>query len=136
MSTSIQQQRILAQYRSVGIYITLEDADTVVVKQQHITNGFVMTQKQLIDRARTIYPDKKYKIVPVVYQLDLSVVTPEWVKDKMQEYSVRPNDFVAQLGLTKSEVSLLINGKRPMSRVVRSAFFFYFLTFQLNRDLR
>lgn len=134
--SNIHIQRILAQYRSIGVYISEEEDNTILIRQEQIKSGFVMTQKQLIDRARALYPDKKYKIIPVVYQVDLSIVTPEWLSEKMTEYSVRPNDFIAQLGLTKSEVSLFLSGKRPMSRVVRSAFFFYFLSFQLNRDLR
>lgn len=136
MSTDIRRQRMLAQYRSVGIYITEEEGDIIVVRQREITGGFVMTQRQLLERARVLYPDKRYKIKPVVYQLDLDTVTPEWIQEQMQTYSVRPSDLVAQLGLTKSEVSLITNGKRSLSRVMRSAFFFYFLSFQLNKELR
>lgn len=64
------------------------------------------------------------------------MITVEWVKERMKEYGVTPKTLVAQLGITQGEISLLLTEKRGMTRPTRAMFYYYFLTYQLNRDLR
>lgn len=135
--TSIHFKRMIGQYRAVGIEFREKPDDYIVVQQMRIDpNGWMLTQRELVERARTVYPDKKYKILPVTYALELGDITAEWVCEQMRAYGLRPKDLVRQLGITQSEVSLFTTGKRAMTRAIRSMFYYYFLSYQLNRDLR
>lgn len=128
---------MIAQYRSSGICITETEDNIVVVEQTKLDDKhWMMTQRELIKRGRTVYPEKRYKIVPVTYSLDLSTITPEWIQEQMQEYDIRPKDLTRQLGLNASEVSLLLSGKRNMTRSIRSMFYYYFLSYRLSKDMR
>jgi hypothetical protein len=95
---------------------------------------FILNQKQLIERAKELYPDAK--IVPVVFSLDVDGINLEWIENKMNEFGIKRNDLIKQLAIDKSSLSLIISGKRELSEPMRATFFYYFLTYELNRDFR
>ena len=128
-----RQKRSIANYRKVGIEI-IEYDDTVKIKQSKLYNGLILNQKQLVMRAKKIFPDKKIR--PVVFSLDISFITLDWIKAKMEEFGIKRKDLIRQLAIDKSSLSLLLKGDRKMNKLVKSAFFYYFLTYELNKDLR
>ena len=129
-----------AQYRSVGIYTEVLESSAegiptkVKITQAHLYNGYILNQKQLVDRAKTLFGD--VKVVPVVFSLDISFITTEWLGAKMIEFGVKRSDLIKQLAVDKSSLSLYLNGKVKMNKLVKSAFYYYFLTYELNRDFR
>lgn len=123
-----------ANYKRLGIEIEPIDNDSVKITQKRLINGYILNQKQLIDRAKEVYPDKK--IIPVAYSLDVNGITVEWIENKMKEFGIKRNDLIKQLAIDKSSLSLIMSGNRELSKPMRATFFYYFLTYELNRDFR
>lgn len=131
---TIDQKRSIDNYKRMGIDIDVLDDGKVKITQSRLLNGFILNQKQLHDRAREIFPNAK--IIPVVFSLDASSITIKWIEDKMKEFDIKRKDLIKQLAIDESSLSLYLSGKRRMDKSQRAAFFFYFLTYELNRDFR
>ena len=123
----------ISLYAKAGIAITELDDTKVKVHQVH-TNGNLLTQKQLVDRGKKLYPDKI--IIPVVYSLNVDSITPDWVKEQMSRCGIYQKDLVKQLAINKSTISKYLSGAVGMTKSVRALFFYYFLTFEQNRLFR
>ena len=54
----------------------------------------------------------------------------------MQEFGIKIGDLVKQTTLDNSSLSLFLSGKRKMNKSVKALFYYYFLTYELNRDFR
>ncbi len=119
-------------YRRMGIDIEPLEDGVVKVTQARLINGYILNQKQLIERGKDLYPDAK--IIPIVYSLNVEDITIDWIKSKMQEFGIKRNDLIKQLAIDRSSLSLIISGKRELSKPMRATFFYYFLTYELNRD--
>lgn len=129
-------KKSIGKYKAVGIHIEVNEEEKIVkITQKEVVNGYILNNKQLHDRARALF-DKEYKIIPVVFSLDLSEVNSEWIKERMAEFDIKTKDIISQTGLDKSSLSLFLSGKVKMNKLVRACFYYYFLTFQINRDLR
>jgi len=124
----------IKNYKKLGFEIEQLDNDTVKITQKRIINGYILNRKELIERAKKIFPNAK--ILPVRYSLDVTDITPEWIQDKMKEFGLNTNDLVSQIALDKSSLSLFFSGERKMNKSVKALFFYYFLTYELNRDFR
>lgn len=124
----------IANYKKAGISIEELDSDTVKVSQTKLVNGYILNQKELIERGRELYPDRK--IIPVVFSLSVEDITLEWIESKMEEFGIKRNDLIKQLAIDRSSLSLILSGKRELSKPMRATFFYYFLTYELNRDFR
>ena len=72
----------------------------------------------------------------VVYSLNVDDITIDWIESKMQEFGIKRNDLIKQLAIDRSSLSLILSGKRELSKPMRATFFYYFLTYELNRDFR
>lgn len=124
----------IANYKKAGISIEELDSDTVKVSQTRLVNGYILNQKELIERGKELYPDRK--IIPVVFSLSVEDITLEWIESKMEEFGIKRNDLIKQLAIDRSSLSLILSGKRELSKPMRATFFYYFLTYELNRDFR
>lgn len=132
-----EQKQSIANYRRMGI--EFEDFfpgyfDGIKVTQKRLVNGYILNQKQLYDRAKEVFPDRK--ILPVVYSLDVNDITVEWIENRMTEFGIKRNDLIKQLAIDKSTLSLFFSGGRGLTKSQKAAFFFFFLTYELNRDFR
>lgn len=134
-----EQKAQIQGYRRLGIEIELLDNESVLISQKQLKNGYILNQKQLHERAKEIFPDKH--IIPNVFSLGVEDITIDWIEAKMLEFGIKRNDFVNQLALTKSYISLLFTNKNNdrkinLSKPMKAMFFYYFLTYELNRDFR
>lgn len=86
------------------------------------------------ERAREVFPDAK--ILPVVYSLQVDNISIDWVESKMEEFGIKRNDLIKQLAIDKSSLSEMFSGNRGLTKSMKATFFYYFLTYELNRDLR
>ena len=134
LDLTIDQKRSIDNYKRMGIDIDVLDEETVKISQNRLLNGYILNQKQLHERAREIFSEEK--IIPVVYSLDVDKIDIDWIEDKMNEFGIKRNDIIKQMAIDKSSLSLFLSGKRKMDKSQRAAFFFYFLTYELNRDFR
>lgn len=134
MTLTNTQMQSITNYKRMGIEIQGGNGMPVIVKQTHLINGYILNQKQLIERAREVFPDDIIK--PVVFSLDVDSINLEWIEARMDEFSIKRNDLIKQLAIDKSSLSLILSGQRELSKPMRATFFYYFLTFELNKDLR
>ena len=130
----------IRRMRSMGIHISLlsDDPYRILVEQKTLINGFMLSQAQLKARASDILSSElegRKQWVTVTYKPDLSGVNSEWVRSKMDEFKVKQKDICKQMSIDKSYLSKVLSNDR-MTGFQKSAFYFYFLTYELNRDLR
>ena len=137
-----QLSRSISNYRRMGIVIEVLEMDDKIAKvkvvQERSPNGYFLNQKQLVERVKGVFEHTglKTNVIPVVYGLDVSTITLEWIKERMEEFGIKRKDLMRQLAIDESSLSLLLKGERKMNKLVKSAFFYYFLTYELNRDFR
>lgn len=135
----VQKERLnrsIGQYRRAGIDIALLDGSTVRIEQKKLINGYILNNKQLYDRAREVFEGIDVKIIPVVYSLDVGDISIEWVEEKMHEFGINRKDLIRQLAIDQSTLSLYFSKARGLTHTTKAAFFYYFLTYELNRDFR
>ena len=127
------EKEFINGYRRMGIDIEPLEDGTVKVTQARLINGYILNQKQLIERGKELYPDAK--IIPVAYSLNVDDITIEWIESKMQEFGIKRNDLIKQLAIDRSSLSLscLANVNCPNLCGQHSLLF---LTYELNRDFR
>lgn len=128
------EKNSISGYKQMGVDIEPLEDGTVKVTQSRLINGYILNQKQLIERGKEAFPDSK--IIPVVYSLDVDDITLEWIETRMLEFGIKRNDLIKQLAIDRSSLSLILSGKRELSKPMRATFFYYFLTYELNRDFR
>ena len=128
------QLKSIANYRAAGIDIEIVDPDRVLISQNRLVNGYILNNKQLYDRAREIFPDGH--IISNVYSLDVDHITLDWITSRMEEFGLKRKDLIKQLAIDKVSLSKIFNGVTSLSKPMKATFFYYFLTYELNRDLR
>lgn len=76
-----QWEKMHAHYYKQGIDIRTADDDTSVVVAEQVSlteRGYIYTQRELIEKARYLYPSKQYKIIPLTYQLSATPATASY----------------------------------------------------------
>ena len=131
---SASQNKSIANYKQFGIDIEILEDNQVKITQSRLVNGFILNQKQLHERAREVFPDAK--IIPVVYSLQVDEINTDWIEQQMEEFGIKRNDLIKQLAIDKSSLSEMFSGNRGLTKSMKANFFYYFLTYKLNRDLR
>lgn len=140
MKTSLSKS--FSNYASTGIEIEIvsieENRVTAIIKQSRLINGFILNQKQLVERCKGVFENTGLGVivVPVVFVLKVSTINILWIENKMVEFGIKRNDLIKQLAIDKSSLSLVLSGKRELSKPMKATFFYYFLTYELNRDFR
>jgi len=136
-----RQELSILNYRRMGIDMKVLENNFIKITQARLINGIILNKKELHQRAREVFPDKVFKIIPVVYSPDLRIITQEWIFAKMDEFGIKRKDLSKQLSLDSSYLSLLFADKSNprkinLSKPMKALFFYYFLSYELNRDLR
>ena len=72
----------------------------------------------------------------MVYSLDVGDISIEWVEEKMRGFGINRKDLIRQLAIDQSTLSLCFSKARGLTHTAKAAFFYYFLTYELNRDFR
>lgn len=110
------------------------------IEQKVLKNGFILNQTQLVARGVTVLAplENKYKIhfVPLTYRPDFKSIDHNWIIIRMNEFNLRAKDISKQLAITKSDFSLILTGKNILTDFQKSAFYYYFLQFDIKRNFR
>lgn len=130
----MRETQLTNLYKTMGIDMEILPDGKVQVEQVTDTNGILLNQYDLRQRGKQVFPNRH--IVPKVFFLDTDVVTPVWIKSKMDEVGIYQRDLSRQIGMDETVVSKLINGKRPMTRAVQALFYYYFTLYEVTRDTR
>lgn len=127
-------------YKKAGIDITIlednKDIPIVRIKQQRLINGYLLNQKQLHKRAKEVFAPQQVHVKPVVFTLKVNKITTDWILAKKKEYGIHNKDFIKQLALKESEVKQILKGVGELNRASKTAFFYYFLVYELNTIFR
>lgn len=125
---------------SVDILEFAQNTIRVRVEQKELRNSYILNQAQLVARAAVVLSplNNAFRIhyVVLTFKPDLQQVSASWIKEKMQEFKLSKNDLVKQLALDKTILIDILSGTQLLSDFQKAAFFYYFLTFDLNRSVR
>lgn len=126
----------------LGIAINVKEFDGSILTlsvEQFAKKGLVMlTQKQLHERAKELFDSFEYHQKPVIryhcitYNPDMSVVTPMYIVNKMKDIGLKQADVSKQLNIDKSTISLFLSGEKPLTKIHKSLFYFYFEYYENN----
>ena len=64
----------------------------------------------------------------------VEIVDAQYVSYKMNQYKTSIKVLVKDLGMTKSDISAMANGDRPIDMRTKAAFYYYFKVQELLRD--
>ncbi len=129
-----EQKESIQNYKKLGIEFECEN-DIVKVFQKRLLNGYILNQKQLIERAKEVFPNEK--IQPNVFSLNVSEITTEWIQERMREFGIKRNDLAKQIALDKFYINKLFSDEKPhLSKETKALFYYYFLTYELNYNFR
>ncbi len=101
----------------------------IVAKQKYIKAWNIWTGKDLHNKAKEIYKDvvnkTDYKIYGSTFAFDESMVTTDWIKEQIKIIGISKKDIKKQLGISTSTLSAIFSNNKPLSRVMKVAFFYY-----------
>lgn len=120
-----------------GVILTEEAGGSVKVAQASAPRGRLFSARELVRMARELYPSRAHKIVANTLAFDPSAVTPEWLREQMARYELKPRDLMSHLSLRPTTVSVAINGSGEVASSTKALFYYYFLAQNLSsKDLQ
>jgi DNA-binding Xre family transcriptional regulator len=128
-----QRAQLHRRYSSIEFKVLECTPEKVVVRvvqdKSHAGNYF--DQKRLVEIVRETFADlggwSTVLARPIPYEPPpTEVVTPDWIKKKMDERGIKVKDLSAALGVDAATISAYKNGVKPLSGVVRAMFYYYF----------
>jgi len=128
---AFQYQRYARIYFKI-MAIDKEKKELVIaVWQEKSPADNYLKDTDLVERAQSLFTPffegYQLKIGAQSYiQAPPEIVTPDWIKTKMQQFKIGNKQLVKDLGLPKSEISALINGHREMGIRTKGLFYYYF----------
>ncbi len=105
-----------------GAYIRVE-------QHKHHTKNY-LDQKTLNKTAKEYYSrfiDCDLHVQAIPYEESpVEIVDPKWIKSQMNGLNISQKQLVHALGIGKSDVSIAVNGRRPISTRTKAGFYYYF----------
>lgn len=117
----------------VGLQLTYEEIDGkwhILLKQNSLPTLHIFTHEQLEDNARHIFSDEdinSLKITTEVYKFDSDEIDYKWIRDRMHELRLSRADIIDHLGIDDATISLLLAGKKELTKWHKATFYFYFM---------
>jgi hypothetical protein len=127
------QKETIANLKKIGIQFEFPKEDLVIVRQTEVVYNQLFTSKQLHTLGRELFT-APIIIKPVVYSLDLSKITIEWVISQMELYRINAKDLQRQLGFKKETITGFLKLGKTLQLKEKSSLYYYFLSFKSNVD--
>lgn len=132
---------------TTGIFISiLEDspADKKIkfrVEQKKLINNWILSQHELVTRAKVLFTgvlpsDIRTLWSVITFNPNLDEIDIDWIKSRMGKFGITNADIIKHLNLDKSTLSLFFSGERGLTKSQKTAFLYYFMVFEINKDLR
>lgn len=132
--------KMLAMGIKIQVVEISDKKATVSVEQVFLSNSWILNRSELKTRAKDIFQNikgLKINYIVSVSQSDFKFVTKDWIESKMEEFGLKQVDVGVNFGIDKSTIShLLGDTKAVLTRFQKSAFYYYFLTFEINKNMR
>ena len=110
----------------------------VRVEQKEAVNGIALSKIELTQRVREMFtgeipPDWKLTISAVNFdRRDIAAVNGVWVSRNAERLGLKAKDLVAHTGIDKSSVSLYLSGEKPLSKLAKVAFYYFFKYYEMS----
>ena len=127
------QKETIANLNKMGIQFEFPKEDLVIVRQIEVVYNQLFSNKQLHSLGRELFT-APIIIKPVVYSLDLSQITIEWVTNQMKLYHINSIDLQRQVGFKKETITGFLKLGKTLKPTEKSSLYYYFLTFKGNVD--
>ena len=127
------QKETITNLKKIGIQFEFPKEDLVIVRQTEVVYNQLFTSKQLHTLGRELF-EAPIIIKPVVYSLDLSTITLEWVISLMELYRINAKDLQRQLGFKKDNITGFLKLGKQLKPAEKSSLYYYFLSFKSNVD--
>ncbi|WP_372472628.1 hypothetical protein AB4865_07345 [Capnocytophaga sp. ARDL2] len=131
---AVQYAKFFRLYFKI-ITINTETKDLLISAKQEKkpTNTPYFTAKEIIGETKKFFSDYfptfDLKVSAEEYSHPKSdEITPELLQTLIQKHKLKIKDIQKETGLEMSNLSMWINGKRPMSKIVQNMFYYYFKT--------
>ena len=127
------QKETITNLKEIGIQFEFPKQDLVIVRQTEVVYNQLFANKQLHSFGRELFT-APIIIKPVVYSLDLSQITIEWVTNQMKLYHINAKDLQRQVGFKKETITGFFKLGKTLQPREKSSLYYYFLTFKNNVD--
>ena len=110
-----------------------------VAQEKHLAKNYA-DMKTLIERTKQLFqttlPANTEIIVHAIPYTEhpISNIDAGWLDKQMTDKHINLKDIVEDTGLDKSNISAWRNDKRPMSQIVKTMFYYYFLNKNSTTD--
>lgn len=114
----------------------------VAVRQTRSPNENYADKSKLEEITRELYAlktgfSKKLIVSSAPYtEAPSEIVTPEWIQDQMNKRNFSLKGLVEATGVSKSDLSALINGHKEMGIRTKGLFYYFFKSLDNNSDQR
>jgi len=110
-----------------------------VTQGKHLSENYA-DKSTLVQRTRELFskflPDIKVHPQAIPYKANpVTEIDSVWIKKQMEKYGLRVTDIVEATGIDKTNVSVWVNGTRPMSQPVKALFYYLFAVKRLTKGL-
>ncbi|MGB0868484.1 MAG: hypothetical protein ACPG6V_01110 [Flavobacteriales bacterium] len=132
----------MSLYGGISVRIVQSTPEKVVVRveQMNLRLGIIFNKKELAARARKVIEPilGKVKIFywPIVFQPKVGSLDLFWLKSKMEEYQLKITDLANQFSLEEDELANVFTGNLPLTKMLKSAFFYFFHTLDMNEKMK
>lgn len=129
----------------VGVKVDILEVSPEVIKvrvvQQELKNGYLLNQRQLVGRAaKVLEPIKdgqhRLHFYPLTYKPDFSIVTADWLQEKLAAFKLSRNDLVKQTGIDREVIGQILKGYEQPTPPQQAALYYYFLLHEVNHHIR
>jgi hypothetical protein len=130
---------IYGKNENLHLYYKSSDERSVIVAaiQRKKIDGMYLDKKTLISEIKerlSVYTDKTIHIHFSPYiESPVEIVDAEYVTYKMSKYKISIKVLVKALGMTKTDISAMITGNKPIDRSTKAAVYYYFKVQELLR---
>jgi len=129
-------------YSNILFKVVAVDENELIIFTQQGRNlsGNLADQETLMIRTVELFmpyfPTRKLEIAILPELIPpIEDVNDFWIRQKMKDTRKQIKDIVNDTGLNKSYLSAIINGRKPISRINKAFFYYYFETKQLYLTL-
>ncbi len=146
--TVIEQEQVIdkkeqmALYGGISVRIIESSPEKVVVRveQMNLRLGVILNKKELAAKARMVIEPILGKVkvyyLPVVFKPKLGGLDLFWLKSKMEKYQLKIQDLVSRMYIDEETISDILLGTKPLTKFLRSSFFYFFYTLDVNSKIK
>jgi len=133
-----QQLQSIANYKRSGVFeIKILKNNIVKFKQIKVEKGILFNRAELLERARTIFPEDKFVIIPTIFCPSPKELTEKYFKDKMDKLGLSSEDLTQQIDIDGLFLDALINdpkNEKYIAKLMKITYFYFLLSHHISKE--